>query len=66
MSLAPSQDAYALWQHARSAVTAAEYPRRVSYTIAISGLDGEQPVVDHYRGSCDPDYGAIRVFPISD
>ena len=62
----PSPDAYSLWQRARSAVTSAVYPRRVAYTISISGLDGEAPVTNHYRGSCDPDDGAIRVFPISD
>ncbi len=62
----PAPDAYALWQRARSAVTSADYPRRLSYTIAVTGLDGQTPVVDHYRGSCDPEDGAIRVFPISD
>ncbi len=62
----PAPDAYALWQRARSAVTSAQYPRRLSYTIAVAGIDGQTPVLDHYRGSCDPEDGAIRIFPISD
>ncbi len=59
-------DAYAIWLHARSAVTSATYPARIDYTIAVSGLDGTRVAVDHYRASCDPSDGAIRVFPISD
>jgi hypothetical protein len=65
-TLPPAPDAYALWQRARTAVTSARYPRRLTYTIAVSGLDGQTPVSDHYRASCDPEDGAIRVFPISD
>lgn len=59
-------DAYSIWLHARSAVTSAQYPSRLSYTIAVSGLDGETPVADRYRASADPDEGSIRIFPISD
>jgi hypothetical protein len=59
-------DAYAIWLHARSAVTSAQYPRRIAYTIAITGLDGETPAADHYRAVCSPDDGSIRVFSISD
>jgi hypothetical protein len=59
-------DAYSIWLHARSAVTSAHYPDRLGYTIAVSGLDGERPVTDHYRASADPADGAIRIFPISD
>ena len=59
-------DAYSIWLHARSAVTSAQYPSRLAYTIAVSGLDGETPVADHYRASADSGGGAIRVFPISD
>jgi hypothetical protein len=58
-------DALAIWLHARSAVTAAAFPPRIDYTIAITGLDGSSPAADHYRASCDPADGAIRVFPIS-
>lgn len=47
-------------------MTSAQYPDRLTYTIAVSGLDGETPVADHYRASADPGHGAIRIFPISD
>ncbi|HVR47835.1 MAG TPA: hypothetical protein VMT95_14480 [Candidatus Binatia bacterium] len=59
-------DAYTIWLRARSAVTRATYPARIDYTIAVSGLDGARPTLDHYRASCDPGYRAIRVFPISE
>jgi hypothetical protein len=59
-------DAYSIWLHARSAVTGAQYPRRVAYTIAVSGLAGQSPAVDHYRANCDPQAGSVKVFPISD
>ncbi|HLY01171.1 MAG TPA: hypothetical protein VKR56_01600 [Candidatus Cybelea sp.] len=66
MDTAPAAlDAYSIWLHARSAVTSAQYPDRLTYTIAVSGLDGEKPVIDHYRASADPGDGAIRIFPIS-
>jgi len=59
-------DAYAVWLKTRSAITAAQYPGRIDYTIAVTGLDGSQPAADHYRASCDSGDGAIRLFPISD
>lgn len=59
-------DAYAIWLRTRVAVTAAQYPQRLDYTIAISGLDGTSPTSDHYRASCDPSDGSVRLFPISD
>ncbi len=59
-------DAYSIWLHARSAVSSAQYPRRIAYTIAVTGLDGEKPAADHYRASCNPPSGEIRIFPISD
>ncbi len=59
-------DAYSIWRHARSAVSSAQYPRRIAYTIAVTGLDGEKPAADHYRASCDPPVGEIRIFPISE
>lgn len=58
--------AYALFMHARSAVTSARYPSRLDYTIDVAGLDGSKPANDHYRASCDPPNGSVRVFPISD
>lgn len=61
----PAVDAWSIFVHTRSAVTSAQYPWRLDYTIAISGLDGEKPVSDHYRASSDPTGGAIRLFPIS-
>ncbi|MGB8908347.1 MAG: hypothetical protein WCC84_06330 [Candidatus Cybelea sp.] len=62
----PAADADAIWLRARSAVTTAQYPRRLDYTIVVTGLDGTRPAADHYRASCDPSNGAIRLFPISD
>ncbi|HZV77240.1 MAG TPA: hypothetical protein VFF63_05765 [Candidatus Babeliales bacterium] len=62
----PLPDADAIWLHTRSAVTAAQYPGRIDYTIAVSGLDGARQTSDHYRADCDPRDGAIRLFPISD
>jgi hypothetical protein len=59
-------DANSIWLQARSAVTSAQYPRRIAYTIAITGLDGQTPAADHYRAVCSSDDGSIRVFPISD
>ena len=50
---------------ARSAVTAARYPDKIDYTIAISGLDGAQPRANHYRATSRPDEGVVDVGPIS-
>ncbi len=67
MDQAPATlDAYSIWLHARSAVTSARYPDRLTYTIAVSGLDGETPVADHYLATADSRDGSIRIFPISD
>ncbi len=59
-------DGYSIWLQARSAVTSAQYPRRIAYTITITGLDGETPAAGHYRAVCSADDGSIHVFPISD
>jgi hypothetical protein len=59
-------DAYAIWLHARAAVTSAQYPSRLDYTIAVAGLDGQAPTSDHYRASSDTGDGSVRIFPISD
>ncbi len=59
-------DAYAIWLHVRAAVTSAQYPSRLDYTIAVAGLDGQTPTSDHYRASSDTSDGSVRVFPISD
>lgn len=59
-------DAFTIWQQARSAVTGVHYPRKLDYTIEISGLDGDRPTADHYKASYDSGDGAIALFPISD
>ncbi len=59
-------DAWTTFLHTRSAVTSARYPWRIDYTIAISGLDGAKAKADHYRASCNPNDGSIRVFSISE
>ncbi|MBV9027771.1 MAG: hypothetical protein JO311_04090 [Candidatus Eremiobacteraeota bacterium] len=61
----PNVDAQSIWLRTRSAVSGAQYPRRIDYTIALSGLDGSVLKVDHYGASCDPN-GPIRVFAMSD
>jgi hypothetical protein len=66
VQVAGNEDAYSIWLQTRSAVTSARYPRRIDYTIAVTGSDGSKPSNDHFRASCDPDDGAIRLFPISD
>ena len=59
-------DAQTIWLQTRSAVSSVRYPRRIDYIIAVTGLDGDRPAADHYRASCDPSDGVIRLFPISD
>lgn len=59
-------DAWSIFVHARSAVSSAQYPWRLDYTIAVSGLDGQTPVSDHYSAVCNPAEDAIKVMPISD
>ncbi len=64
---APSPpDPLSIWLRTRNAVTSAQYPPRISYTIAIAGKDGDSFRVDHYRGNCRPTQGAIRVSSMSD
>ncbi|HEY5426234.1 MAG TPA: hypothetical protein VIJ77_06780, partial [Candidatus Tumulicola sp.] len=58
-------DPYAIFMRARSAVTAARYPDKIDYTIAISGLDGAQPRANHYRATSRPDEGVVDVAPLS-
>lgn len=62
----PSVDAWSIFAHSRSAVTSVAYPWRLDYTIAVSGLDGERPVTDHYRARCEPETESLQLFPISD
>ena len=62
----PAIDAWSIFVRTRSVVTSVRYPWRLDYTIAVSGLDGEKPVRDHYRASCDPAEGIIKLLPISD
>jgi hypothetical protein len=64
---APIADsAYALFLRARSAITAVVYPRRLNYTISVSGIEASKPRTNHYAASCDPNNGSIRILPISD
>jgi len=62
---AAAVDAYAVFLQARSAVTSARYPRRLDYTIVVSGIDGDRPKANHYRASADFVSGEIRVASIS-
>lgn len=60
----PAADPYAIFAHTRSAVSAAQYPQRLDYTIAVSGDDGSTPRTNRYAASC-ADGGSIRVSSIS-
>jgi hypothetical protein len=60
----PAPDAYAIFQHTRSAVTAVRYPPRLDYTIAVTGDDGSTPRTNHYVAVCGGGSG-IRVSSIS-
>jgi hypothetical protein len=64
VSASPPTDAYAIFAHTRSAVSAAQYPQRIDYTIAISGDDGSKPRTNRYAASC-ADGGSILVSSIS-
>lgn len=57
--------AYDLFARARTAVTSARYPAAIDYTIAISGLDGQTPRVNHYYAYSRPAEGIIDVGTIS-
>ncbi len=61
----PTLDPYTVFLRARSAVTAAHYPRRVDYTIAVAGLDGATPRGNHYRATSRPDENLVNVASIS-
>jgi hypothetical protein len=61
-----ADNAYAIFLRSRSAVTAAHYPRRLDYTISVSGVEGDTSRANHYTASCDPRDGSIRVLPISE
>lgn len=65
MTTMPPPDAYTVFQRARSAVSSATYPRRIDYTVAISGFDGDRFRENHYRASYLRD-GTILEDPISD
>jgi hypothetical protein len=64
-SSALTRDAYAIFLKARTAVTAAQYPGVLNYTIAVSGDNGNTQRVNHYSASCAPIDGTILVNPIS-
>ncbi len=65
VATSPAPDPYALFTAARAAVSRARYPDRVDYTIAVTGLDGSTPRVDHYRAVSRPDEDLVDVAPIS-
>jgi hypothetical protein len=65
-AVAPPPDPYAIFLRTRSAVTYAAYPRRIDYTIAVSGVEGGKLKANHYRASLQPGDGTVRIFPISD
>jgi hypothetical protein len=46
-------------------VTSAQYPYKVDYTIAITGLDGATPRGNHYHATSYPDENRVDVAPIS-
>ncbi len=62
--VSPAADAYAIFARTRSAVTAARYPQRMDYTIAVSGDDGSTLRTNHYLAWCG-DGGSIFVSSIS-
>jgi hypothetical protein len=67
LSMAVAADAgYSIFLRTRSAVTEASYPRRLDYTIFVSGLESDTPKANHYHVSCDPGDGTIRILPVSD
>lgn len=47
-------------------MSSARYPRKLDYTIDVSGIDGDRPSDDHYRASYDGDTDTVGLFPISD
>jgi hypothetical protein len=61
----PATDAYAIFLHARAAVSAAQYPLALAYTIAVSGNAGSSSQTNHYRAFDSPDDGKLFVNPIS-
>lgn len=63
---APPPDPYAIFLRTRWAVASAAYPRRIDYTIAVSGVEGGKLEANHYRASLQPIDGTVRIFPISD
>jgi len=46
-------------------VSSAQYPRRIDYTIAVTGVDGTVARSNHYRASYRPEEDAVSVAPIS-
>lgn len=56
----------AIWLRTRSAVTSAQYPDRIEYTIAITGSDGDKPSSNHYRAIYAAADGKVRVFAVSE
>ncbi len=46
-------DAATIFAQTRSAIASVAYPARVSYTIVVSGLDGDVRKINHYRAILD-------------
>ncbi|MGA8533768.1 MAG: hypothetical protein WB615_06650 [Candidatus Tumulicola sp.] len=61
----PALDPYGLFLQARSAVSSTQYPHRIDYTIAVTGLDGTVERSNHYRASYRSDEDQVNVAPIS-
>ncbi|MBV9720147.1 MAG: hypothetical protein JOZ77_12580 [Candidatus Eremiobacteraeota bacterium] len=59
-------DAYDIFARTRMAITAAQYPDSIDYTISIAGSDGEAPRTNHYRANSRPANGVIHVASISE
>jgi hypothetical protein len=57
----PATDAYAIFLHARAAVSAAQYPLALAYTIAVSGNAGSSSQTNHYRAFYSPDDGKFKI-----
>jgi len=62
---AENVDPYEIFSRSRAAITAAQYPERLDYTITVTGLAGTIRETNRYRASCRPDQGSIFVASIS-
>jgi hypothetical protein len=58
-------DPYALFARARARWAAQQYPHYLSYTVRISGVEGDRTVTNTYASFTDTQTGAIRVHATS-